>query len=332
MSEFDRVLARANPIDDDTVAGLPLSDAESDLLEEIVSTPAPVLEAPPRRRLAVVLAAAAVAAVLTAGLVLLPHLTQAADPAGSAGTGNRLLLDATDWRLRYVQDSAAEGEVQYDKGPLNLTIYWRKADRYQMVFDDRANGRTSKQVDLLGLSGTQFRSGGKYISYTTVLKPSGGWFFELRADGLPEKQYRELLGKLRRVDQATWEAGLPAWVVTPAEEPAAIAGMLADIPRPAGLDPARLRTHKTNVRYHIGAQVTRVVTCAWIEQWDKARRSGDTAGAAQAVAALKTVPRWRILAEMEASGDWPSALRGWARTVVGGELPTDYPGGLGCRR
>ena len=332
MSEFDRVLARANPIDDDTVARLPLSDAESDLLEEIVSTPAPVLETPPWRRLAVVLAAAAVAAIVTAGLVLLPRLTQAADPAGSPGTGHRLLLDATDLQLRYMEDSAVSGEMDYVGGGRNLTIRWNEASRYQQVFDDRANNSTSKPVDLLGLSGTQFRSSGKYASYTTVLKPSGGWFFELRGGGLQEKQYRELLGKLRRVDQATWEAGLPAWVVTPAEEPAAIAGMLTDIPRPEGLDPARLRTHKTNVRYQIGARVTRVVTCDWIARWDKARRSGDAAGAAQAVAALKTVPRWKILAEMEATGDWPSALRGWARTVVNGALPTDYPGGLGCRR
>ena len=349
---FDRVVARANPIDDETVAGLPLSAAETDLLEEIVKTPAPVLDDKPRRPLVVMLAAAAVAAVLTAGLVAVPRLVRSADPAGSGPTSgvvgttsakpakpaatvpprrfraaapaaHQVLLDVPGWRVYHVYEQGAPGEVYFrkDNGPM-FWVEWRPANMYTSTSQGSVGRRTTQA---LGRPATEFDFG-TYLS--TMSRPSGATFLDIRGDSIPADQYRFLVSRLTWVDKATWEAALPASSLLPSQQPAAIAAMLADIPKPDGFDPATLRTAQSIDRYNLGADVAGAVTCRWIEDWDKARRAGDAEQTARALDALKSSRHWKILLEMQRTGDFTRILWDYVDQVAAGTLPKDYRMGL----
>ena len=347
---FDRSVARANPIDDETVAELPLSGAESDLLEEIVKTPAPELDKPARRPVVVMLAAAAVAAVLTAGLVAVPRLTKAADPAGSpapavVGTskakpatpapnlpanarpsGHQMLLYATGWRVWHTEEFGGLGQVSYknDRTGRSLSVEWRPVEQYASMIRDTI-GATTTRVQVLGRPGVEFA----YQNYiSTLLRPSGATFLDIRADGMPAAEYHDLIGRLRWVDRAAWVAALPSSAIVPSRQPAVIAAMLADIPKPDGFDVRKLRTQQDIERYDLGAAVAGAVTCRWIEDWDKARRAGDAEQIGRALDALKSSKRWKILLEMQRTGDFTRILWDYVDQVAAGTLPKDYRMGL----
>jgi hypothetical protein len=330
-TELDRLAARANPIGDQAVALLPVSDAGADLLEEIVSTPARVVR-PARSRVIVVLAAAAVAAVLVVGLVFLPRGGRGAVPPVSgtpAPAGNRVLLDAEGWRVTDVQEYGVQGEMRFGKDSLELSVHWRSAGSYKSYRDDRAHDNIAKPIEILGRQGTLFQYG-QSSDFTTILPPDGPTFFEIRADLGSEAAYRELVSKLHLVDERIWLAALPADTVTASDASRVIGQMLADIPVPAGFDRSRLLDGQNNNRYQVGAHVTGAVACAWIKQWDVATKSGDTARVTQAVNALDSSRSWRILKEMEQSGAYPSVIREYADQIARGIYPDGYQAGLGC--
>jgi hypothetical protein len=331
-TELDRLVARANPIGDETVAQLPVSDAGSDLLEEIVSTPAPVVT-PARSRVVVILAAAAVAAVVVLGLVFLPHSGRGTAPPISgtpAPAGNRVLLDAEGWRLAdVIESAAAEGEMQFSNGSQQLTVHWSPAASYQMYWDDRSHLNVHKPFEILGQPGTLFQYG-QTSDFTTILRPRGATFFEIRGDLGSEAAYRALVAKLHLVDEQTWLAALPGNVVRATDQARVVDEMLADIPVPTGFNRTTLIDGSNTNRYQLGAHVTGAVACAWIKQWDSATKTGDSTRAAQAVNALKSSHSWKILEEMKPEGDYPIVLWEYADQIARGSYPNGYQGGLGC--
>lgn len=344
MSEFDRVVARANPIDDDTVAGLLLSDAESDLLEEIVSTPAPVLDAPPRRRLVVVLAAAAVALILTAGLILLPRLTNSADPAGTPATptasatppaGDRVVFDRPDKMLDHVYQNGLQTEesYRYMKMQRSLSVTGLPAAGYQAEYDRLSGRGPGEQVEVMGLPATLFRTPATRPDVDPrddsiiLLRLNERIYLTIRGGFASTEEYQQVIGSLRLVDQATWEAALPPQIVTPSEEAAALNQMMTGVPKPAGFDIRRVRTGQASDRYSLAARLAESLGCRWIRQWKTADESGDSTGAARAIAALRNKPRWDF---GENTSDFAMNAENWANQLSRGQLPADYDQ-LNCR-
>jgi hypothetical protein len=85
--------------------------------------------------------------------------------------------------------------------------------------------------------------------------------------------------------------------------------------------------------------VTGAVACAWIERWIAATRDGNASAATEAVEAMATSRRWRVLRQMEREGGYPRAIWEYADAiardgkVVAGKVLTveeSYENALGC--
>ncbi|MFI6826187.1 hypothetical protein ACIBG5_03720 [Kribbella sp. NPDC050241] len=347
--ELDRLLARANPFGDDSVRRLPADAAASDLLEEIVTTTAPTPELRPNRRRRVIVLVAAAAAIVIAltgvffprGNPAAPTSAYAAEVRAVAEANQRLLVDAPGWKVSRVDEFTADlGEMAFAHGNQRLDVFWRPASQYRTYSDDRAHDNTHQPIELLGQHGTIFRYGDS-TDFTTILEPKGNNFLEIRADLGSEAAYRELIGKLKSVGVDEWLDALPASAVKPADNKKAVDGMLEGLPLPDGFDKAPLYQQTVNDRYQVGARVTGAVSCAWLNQWTAAKKSGDKAKVAEAVAAMKTSHSWPILKEMAKGGDYPRVLWSYADSIAKDQAPAGltrtpdaelgYVDGLGCK-
>ncbi|TCC66421.1 hypothetical protein E0H73_05955 [Kribbella pittospori] len=337
--ELDRLLARANPFGDDSVRHLPAGAAASDLLEEIVTTTAPTPELRPNRRRRVIVLVAAAAAIVVAltgvffprGNPAAPTSAYAAEVRAIAEANQRLLVDAPGWKVSRVDEFTADlGEMTFAKGNQRLDVFWRPADQYQTYFDDRAHDNTHQPIELLGQAGTIFRYGDT-TDFTTILKPKGKNFLEIRTDVGSEAAYRTLIGKLKPVGVEEWLDALPASAVKPADNKKTVDAMLADLPKPDGFDAAGLYQQTVGDRYQVGARVSGAVSCAWLDQWTAAKKSGDKTKVAEAVAAMKTSHNWPILKEMAKDGDYPRILWEFADDIAKDQAPVGYADGLGCK-
>ncbi|QNE22444.1 hypothetical protein F1D05_36785 [Kribbella qitaiheensis] len=100
---------------------------------------------------------------------------------------------------------------------------------------------------------------------------------------------------------------------------------------PAGFDPKPVVPKNVLDRYQVGAEVAKAVSCGWLDQWTKAKKSGDAAKAREAVAAMKTSHSWKFLQQMNAAGDYPEAVWQYADAILKDQVPAGYQQGLGCR-
>jgi hypothetical protein len=85
-------------------------------------------------------------------------------------------------------------------------------------------------------------------------------------------------------------------------------------------------------RYELGQAVAGAVACGWMESWDAAKRSGDTATAEAAVAGMSGARHWAVLLQMVHEkgfeGDvlpahgvgWPSYIVEASRELAAGHL------------
>jgi hypothetical protein len=368
---LDRLLAGV-AVSDADVARLDLLAGERELLEEIMSTP--VLDQPERRAdetdstnrrnrwfVPSLAAAAAVAAVTTAS-VWAPWSDDASRPGGGQDTtgvaapaqssapaspepvpevsaGNPLVLvDDPAWKVTRVDESAKDyGEMTFSDGRHSLDVHWYPAEQYDSYFEDRAYGNKQQSFTVLGREGTLFRYGSS-TDFTTMLPADGPTFLEIRGDLGSRDAYVDLMDRLKQVDLETWAAALPSTVVDPATAEATIAEMLSDVPLPRGFDAGVLEAGLFADHYQVGAEVTGAVACAWLDQWDDARKAEEPAVAEQAVTALQTSHQWAVLRQMDEQGDYPEVL--WeiadaavagSQTVGGTELERgDWMQGLGC--
>jgi hypothetical protein len=152
-----------------------------------------------------------------------------------------------------------------------------------------------------------------------MLPAHGGSYLRLRGDGGTEL-HRGLLAALYSADVETWLSALPPTAVKPGAQKSAVADMLRDIPTPPGFDPNRIGLGEgVRDRYQVGAFVTGAVTCGWVNSWNAAKASGDTAGVAAAADAMRTARSWAILEEMSADGAYPEVLYQTADYVATGD-------------
>jgi hypothetical protein len=361
---LDRMVREADPYRPDVIGHL--DGARQALLEEIMSEPTPdrVAEAPqPRsrarrglvRRLAGPLtAAAALIGVLAAVSVYgEPGADRRAGPtagptsAGPATAGPtasvvfspvalkaaeenpRLLIDEPGWQVTTVYGFAEkQGTIAFRKGGRRVEMNWYPADQYDGYHADRRNVSAPEPVKVDGWPGDLFRY--RADDFAAMLRPRDGVFVELRASGGNRAEFDRILTHVVRVDVPTWLAALPPEIVTPSRVNERATTVLADIPLPPGFDKAALADLGTNDAYQFGAGVTSRVGCAWIAEWQRAKRAGDDAALRRAADALRSSHQWKVLHQMNADGDWPEVFWEVADKVAAGDVPRGYDQALGC--
>ncbi|GIF05141.1 hypothetical protein [Actinoplanes siamensis] len=324
-----------------------LDGADQELLEEIMSTPDVVRK---RRRLLVPLAtAAAVTGVVAAGAVLarerstteyaapLPNISIAAPAADAwefalkaAEENPRLLITEPGWKITSVYGFADEsGDIFFENGKRSLNITWYPAKYYQSYYTDRLAVSKPQPSAIGDWAGDVFTYGDS--DFALLLHARDGSFAELRtSDNWTRAGFDALLTKIQRVDATTFIAAMPPEIVTPARAAEAANKVLADVPMPPNFDTGRLLTFGTNDPYQFGAQVTAQVGCAWIAEWERADRVGDTTARAKAAKAMRSSHDWKVLRSMVDEGDWAEGFWRMADKVAAGKVTPDFRKSLDC--
>ena len=169
--------------------------------------------------------------------------------------------------------------------------------------------------------------------HASIREVVDGQWMELRGAGMDEAAYRDLLGQLRAVDRAGFEASLPSRFITDSERPEAVAQVLDGIQQyvdpvvPAG-SPAI--TSDQPDPDQLGAAVAGAVACDWLDEYAAATAAGDLPRALEAVDALSTARKWPVLKELAETGGYSSVVWDYADQVEAGQVPEGYEAGLGC--
>jgi hypothetical protein len=211
-----------------------------------------------------------------------------------------------------------------------VELRWRHGSLAEAISTQRASlhphGRRWVELPVLGTTAhvdtrAEFyvNQGGPGNRQMVALWTEDGYLLELRAAVPDQAAFEERLGWLTKVDSQAWLDAMPAKVVKAADHDAAVREMLKGIPVPSTFRPSRVPdSGLTTDRYQVGAKVTATVSCLWLLQWARARRSGDNAAAAEAERAMATSRHWAILREMAKEGAYPETI--W-------ELAAEMPSG-----
>ncbi|GAB3821283.1 hypothetical protein [Kribbella italica] len=362
--ELDRLIARANPYGDATVRQLRTDGAESDLLEDIISTEAPDTgpgrvsgepsdprrkHAVPtfadasarrrpkaRRRAVILLAAAATVAVALTG-VFFPEGSNPVAPVSAYGAEFRAVTDATPrlvlddpaWKIVDIpQFTADDGEIRFGRGKERLQVNWRPAGHYAgrlAGFKDPGAPARGSAIELLGQKGTLYQIGTS-ADLTALFPPQGRYLLEIRGDVGSVAAYRSLVAKLKTVDTDTWLGAMPDTIVKQSDAPRVIDEMLADVPVLPGFDRTPFLKVLVLSRYQFGAKVTEAVACGWFEQWAVAKKAGDKAKMKQATEAIQGSRNWKVLQEMDKTGRFSEGLWQDGDRMAGNEDPRERNG------
>ena len=125
-----------------------------------------------------------------------------------------------------------------------------------------------------------------------------------------------LLSTARWVDETEFLALAPKGTVVGSNSNDAIAEITADMPLPTGFDTNAIDTEGS--RYHVGAQVSSAVMCAWIEEWIEAKNNGDSERVAAAAGAVNSSHQWAILIELADQGGWSGVVWEYADAINAG--------------
>jgi hypothetical protein len=132
---------------------------------------------------------------------------------------------------------------------------------------------------------------------------------DLYTSSMSRDELAAVLSSLEPTDVDTWLSALPPRIVQPLERPEIVDEMLAGVPVHPSVDVDALKDEfAASSRYQLGADVTRAVACAWLDQWAAALRSGDAVAAEEATRAMSTSRDWAILREMEDQGGWSQVI------------------------
>jgi hypothetical protein len=313
----------------------------------------------PRKRRARVLAGLAVACGVVAVFAMSvvdrgPVVTRAwaASAIRLAESVPRMLPADAAWKVTYADAlSADDGSVIVQRGNRSVEITWYARSQYDSYLKDRGRDATrlarttsaEQDAELFRYPGTDdysamFKSGEHFIEARTQTDiPT-----ELRGKPLPasgpsfpthftEASFREFVESLQEFSVDGWLLRMPASVVKPAQNAVVIREMLEDVPLPRGfevgplMDPTAPRDP-----YQLGAKVTGAVACKWIEQWAAATTTGDTAARDEAVRAMSSARRWKVLRTMAKSGAYSETIWQYADEMRAGRPLGMYQDGLGC--
>jgi hypothetical protein len=300
-------------------------------------------------------AALATVAVLAAGGVLgssvLPlDSDPSADPAGTStgvafgSTGGQqidpglpptadnliqVLVTADGWTFDGMDNSRRGGTQHWTNEGQWLEVQWYPAGQYDSYFQDRADGTTEREVELLGQSGHEFTeppvsgSGtagdsdypmGEVPTYTedgpppvasghrvyTILPAVGDYFLMVDAYTSDKDAFDEVIGSLTRVDEAAWEQAIDHASVTAGEGEAFLTEAKRDVPIPDGVEVTVDDLDLPQAPYHARVAFAAPVLCGWAERY--------VAGDEAALETLRGSSEWPVLRALEAEGDYPEAV------------------------
>jgi hypothetical protein len=330
---------------DEAIAMLPLESGRAELLEEIMTTVAPDRQtetlsnpAPRRTRWLAPLAAAAVVAGLAGGTLWWqeqrPGPQQALSVSAALGLaeGQRVTLEAPGWDA----DSLGDG-LRFRNGDAQLEITSYAAKDYDSYVTDREHIKETpvegQPIQVLGRPALMWAYSA--TDHTAIREVEHGRWLEIRASGVDQAGYLTLLGDLRVVSSAAFDAALPDDFVTTAERPDAAQKIIGDIQGVSGAGfPAgaslELGEGDAKDSYQFGAEVAGAYACAWFEAFENASTHDQQAAATEAARVLGTSRQWPILKEMNADGGYPDVLWELADQVATGQVPDWYREGLGC--
>ncbi|WP_243059640.1 hypothetical protein [Nocardioides sp. SR21] len=337
---------------DDAVAGLPLSLGRAELLEEIMSTPVlddrPIRSREPRRRTRWLVPAAA--AVVVAALALGTARWAGDDPAPAADrsapvmsmpavANGYVVLDAPGWTMVARHADEGRGEMSYENGDQYLELMWGLPEDYDGYVEDRRHivrpAADGAPIQILGLGAQMWAYSPD--DHTAIREVDAGQWIEFRGEGMDEAGYLALLGQLRAVDEAEFDAMLPEEFVTGAERNDTVDTILDEIDAasdgpllPEGVDRASITSDQVD-DYQLGSEISGQVACAWLGEYAAAEEAGDQGRMDAAAAALNSSHDWPVLHRMDDRGYFPEVLWMYAQQVAdAGTLPEDYQNGLGC--
>ncbi|MFI7657812.1 hypothetical protein ACIBTW_02900 [Micromonospora parva] len=257
-----------------------------------------------------------------AGMVFSPLAMEAADRSP------RLLIDEAGWTVVALSEfSGNMGVVRFRRGGRELEMNWYPAYAYTDRYAGQRDVGPGQSVRVDGWPADVFQSFGG--DFTVLLRPRDNLVVEMKTSGnWSRKDLDWVLADIVRVDARTWLAVLPAEMVMPVRERAA--RVLADVPLPPGFDMAALEEIGVSDLYQFGVGVTSRVGCGWIAEWQRARAVGDEAGVRRAADALRSSHGWRVLRDMDKTGDWPEVFWEYADEITAGTVRAGYVEGLGC--
>lgn len=286
------------------------------------------------RRFAIVAVAAAAASVITVGLVTLTPTTTTSPTGGGAAQSPpnsayadelvdiaeeapRLLVTADGWSITRANEFQGEtGELEVTNSDRIVQLNWRPADQQQDYVDGFLPEEGLGAITVAGHNGSLFNYVETDPDRFAALWIDGEHSVELDGYQASEADFRALAATIEAVDVETWLDAMPASVITPSEQPAALLDVSAGIPIPPGFDQSLLASNGVTDRYELGAQVTGSVTCAWLDIWVEADASGDKAALAQAAEAMTSSKSWPILFEMDSLGDWSEVIWDFADALT----------------
>jgi hypothetical protein len=123
----------------------------------------------------------------------------------------------------------------------------------------------------------------------------GFWVWEVDGQGYTDQQqFLTDAASVVTTDRATWEASLGDAIVSPAERPAAVQALIADMPMPSGFDLTEY-AHRdiADTPMQLAIRTTSQVWCTWLQRWDTALTSGDSAAATEAANAITSSANWQ---------------------------------------
>ncbi len=355
--DIDQMVRAADPYADHGADGL-WAGREA-LADQIVRTPRAGRSARPavRRTRAAALAVTASAAVAALVLALVPTLVGDADRRpldAGPGTGvavdggrdrivfaaaavdvaeknPRLLIDEPGWGVTSVGGFAGDsGSITFAKGARRVEMDWYPARFHQSYYDDRSDVGRHASTTIDGTAASMVRYSASDVS--VMLEPQGPTFVEIRTtrgfDGTDD--VLRLLRTIRHVDVDTWLRAMPRQVVRFGATRQAVDEVLADVPTPPGFDVAQLDRLGVNDRYTFGAQTVTRVVCGWLDEWQRADRAGDVAGAAAARTALGGIRGWKVLDDMAREGDYSDDMWTFSDKVNAGDSLKHLVAYRGC--
>lgn len=363
-------IARLDPIDGKLLAeSWSRSEAKKALFQELTEAPMVVAAArdgdvlatrPPqhtlrlgaiaRRTVAIGVAAAVVLGITTLG-------TSGPGPGHDKAWGAelvrfaegspRLLITQQGWTVARADETGQdEGEMSFVNGQYSMALNWRPSETHAgTVQGYKETLGESWDITVAGHDGVLIQNGFTAPSVNTF---NALWLDDqhslvLRGDGFDNvDEFRAVAATLEIVNVDTWLSAMPRSVIKSRQILANVDEMLHDIPVPDSVDVKELENQGLGDRYSLGARVTGIVACGWIEQWVKATNNGNAQRQQEAVDAMRTSHDWAILHEMERQGGWPDVIWYYADAIAADDYATvmdrgtydgdsfGYGAGLGC--
>lgn len=257
----------------------------------------------------------------------------------------RVLLDAPDWSITYLDYSESEddggplahSDTQFSHGPTEAELRMNSGSLVDLedLITDRTNG-ASRLADepIWDTSAVVVGEGG---STFTAMWESNAVEYEFIVYDVDEETFRSLLSSLTQMREEEWIAALPDEIVT--DRAAVLPIYLEAVPLPPNFDAAALESGPIEHWYPVAAETISAVSCGWIEVWIDGKADANTDAVQQAIDAMSTSRDWPVFAEMSEVGEFPSGVWEYADaiagdgTVVGGTILTveeSYQAALGC--